>query len=294
MLMNILRELDKSINSIAPEILNKIIDPVLLEKIDKIKIPKNDPFGINKQTLKFASFFLNFFYKSWNRVEVFGIDNVPSTGAAILVPNHGGMLPIDAAHIATSLIVESKQPRLVRTLVERFLPTLPFVYTFMTRVGQTVGTYENAELILNEGELLQIFPEGATGATKPYYKYYELDDFNVGFMELAIRKKVPIIPIGVIGSHEQALILFDFKPLAKLLKMPNFPVTPFWPLFGPLGTLPLPSKYRIIFGRPMDFSQYDEETINDPEMLKQLVEKVKSEVKNLINIGLDMRPMPFL
>lgn len=294
MLMNILRELDKSINSIAPEILNKIIDPVLLEKIDKIKIPKNDPFGINKQTLKFASFFLNFFYKSWNRVEVFGIDNVPSTGAAILVPNHGGMLPVDAAHIATSLIVESKQPRLVRTLVERFLPTLPFVYTFMTRVGQTVGTYENAELILNEGELLQVFPEGATGATKPYYKYYELDDFNVGFMELAIRKKVPIIPIGVIGSHEQALILFDFKPLAKLLKMPNFPVTPFWPLFGPLGTLPLPSKYRIIFGRPMDFSQYDEETINDPEMLKQLVEKVKSEVKNLINIGLDMRPMPFL
>ncbi|MBC7474196.1 MAG: acyltransferase family protein [Candidatus Sericytochromatia bacterium] len=292
--MNILRELDKSINSIAPEILNKIIDPVLLEKIDKIKIPKNDPFGINKQTLKFASFFLNFFYKSWNRVEVFGIDNVPSTGAAILVPNHGGMLPVDAAHIATSLIVESKQPRLVRTLVERFLPTLPFVYTFMTRVGQTVGTYENAELILNEGELLQVFPEGAAGATKPYYKYYELDDFNVGFMELAIRKKVPIIPIGVIGSHEQALILFDFKPLAKLLKMPNFPVTPFWPLFGPLGTLPLPSKYRIIFGRPMDFSQYDEETINDPEMLKQLVEKVKSEVKNLINIGLDMRPMPFL
>lgn len=294
MFTELINQIDKAINRLSPQIINTIIRPEIAYKIDKIKIPPNDPFGIDKSTLKFASIFIDFFYKTWNRVEVFGIDNVPDIGPAILVPNHGGLLPLDAAHIATAMIVEHRQPRLVRTLVERFLPTLPFFYNFISRVGQTVGTYENAEIILDEGELLQIFPEGANGASKPYIKYYELDDFNVGFMELAIRKKVPIIPVGVTGSHEQALILFDLKPLAKLLHMPNLPIPLMTLLFGLPGALPLPSKYRIIFGKPMDFSEYDEEIINDTEKIKQLVEQVKSEVRSLINVGLDMRPIPFL
>jgi 1-acyl-sn-glycerol-3-phosphate acyltransferase len=294
MINKLLQNLEKVINTISIEVLNKLIDPEVSARIEKIKIPEGDPFGVKKDAIKAAGIFTNFMYKYWNRVEVFGVSNVPNKGSAILIGNHGGVLPIDAAHIASSLILEHEPPRLVRALVERFLPKLPHVYTFMTRVGQTVGTYENAELIIDEGELLLIFPEGAVGASKPYYKYYDLDDFNVGFMELALRKKVPVIPIGVTGSHEQALVLFDFKPLAKLLGMPTFPVSAFWPLFGPLGAIPLPSKYRIVFGKPMDFSHYPEETINDPEAVKELVEKVKNEVRNLINIGLDMRPFPGL
>ena len=294
MINNLLFELDKVLHNTGLEIVNQLLPPEVRENIDKIKIPEKDPFGIRKEHLKVGAIFLNFFYKYWNRVEIFGIENVPESGPAIIIPNHGGVLPLDATFIATSIMMEHNPPRLIRSLVERFLPNLPHVYKFMTRVGQVVGTYENAELILDSGELLQIFPEGAVGANKPYYKYYELDDFNVGFMELAIRKKVPVIPVGVTGSHEQALVMFDFKPLAKILNMPAFPVTAFWPLLGPVGAIPLPAKYRIIFGKPMDFSSYSEDVINSPDELKWLVEQVKNEVRKLITTGLDMRPLPFL
>lgn len=290
----ILSDIDKALQSIAPEIINRSLNSTVLDKIEKLKIPKDDPFGIDKDFIKLASIIVNFLYKYWNRVDVYGIDNIPDTGAAIIVPNHGGIIPLDAAYIASSIILEHDNPRLVRTLVERYLPTLPFFYTFISKVGQTVGTYENAEIILDQGELLQIFPEGATGATKPYIKYYELENFNVGFMELAIKKRVPIIPTGVTGSLEQAPVLFDFKGLGKMLKMPSFPVTPFWPLFGPIGIFPLPSKFRIIFGRPMYFDEYTEEDLEDPELVKELVQKVKSEVEKMISIGLEMRPAPFL
>lgn len=289
-----LHDADLFVQNLADEYLESIIPKELSEKIDKIEIPANDPFGIRKKYVKVLSFVSLFFYYLWNRVDVYGIENVPNKGSALLISNHGGVVPLDAAHIVTSLIMKKEKPRLVRTLVERFLPTLPFVYTFMSRVGQVVGTYENAEIIVDSGELLQIFPEGAKGATKPYYKYYELEEFNVGFMEIALKKKIPIIPIGVVGSNEQALILFDFKSLAKLLRLPNFPVTPFWPLMGPLGLMPLPSKYRIIFGAPMDFTDHSEDILEDPEKVKVLVEEVRSEVKRLIDIGLDMRPAPFL
>lgn len=289
-----LHEADIFIQKLTDEYLNTIMPTEISEKIDKIEIPANDPFGIRKKYLKILSLCSMFFYYWWNRVDVYGVENVPNKGSALLIANHGGVVPLDAAHIVTSLIMKKEKPRLVRTLVERFLPTLPFIYTFMSRVGQVVGTYENAEIIVDSGELLQIFPEGSKGATKPYYKYYQLEEFNVGFMEIALKKKIPIIPIGVVGSNEQALILFDLKPLAKLLKIPNFPITPFWPLLGPLGLIPLPSKYRIIFGHQMDFSEYSEEVLEDPEKVKLLVEEVRSEVKRLIDIGLDMRPIPFL
>lgn len=285
--------IDTELDCLGEEVINKVISKDLSEKINRVYLPENDPFGIRKPYLKFASLMFNTLYKYWNRVEVFGIDNVPDKGAGIIIANHGGIIPLDAAYIASAMIIEREPPRLVRTLVERFLPRIPYFYTFISRSGQTVGTYENAEIILDQGELLQIFPEGAKGATKPYYKYYNLEEFNVGFMELAIRKKVPIIPVGVTGSHEQAPVLFNSKIMAKLLNMPAFPITPFWPLFGPIGGFPLPSKYRIVFGRPMSFSEYDEETINDPEKIQELVNKVRSEVKHLVDIGLDMRKVPF-
>jgi 1-acyl-sn-glycerol-3-phosphate acyltransferase len=286
--------LEKDLEKIEIKIIDSILDSKVKEKIDKLIIPENDPFGIKKDTLKFTAIVINFMYRYWNRVEVFNKENIPKTGPALIIANHGGVFPIDAAHIGTSILMETDPPRLVRTLVERFLPRLPFIYTFMTKVGQVVGTYENAEIILDLGELLQIFPEGSKGASKPYYKYYDLEEFNVGFMELAIRKKVPIIPVGVVGSMEQALVLFDFKELAKKLNMPSFPVTPFFPLCGLLGMIPLPSKYRIVFGKPMYFDKYSEEVLEDLELTKNLVNQVKDEIKNLIDFGLKKRTFPFL
>jgi len=293
MIENIIN-LEKKINFLEDKIIDILLDPKVKEKIDKLQISENDPFGIDKETLKFTALIINFMYKYWNRVEVFNNENIPKNGSALVIANHGGVLPIDAAHIGTSILMETDPPRLVRTLVERFLPKLPYVYSFMTKVGQIVGTYENAEIILDSGELLQIFPEGSKGASKPYYKYYELEEFNVGFMELAIKKKVPIIPVGVVGSMEQTLVLFDFKTLAKKLNMPSFPITPFFPILGPLGMIPLPSKYRIVFGKPLYFDKYNEDILEDIEATKNLVNQVKDEIKSLIDFGLKKRTFPFL
>lgn len=148
MIDKILFEIDKAINSIAPEIINKIIDPEVSAKIDKIKIPENDPFGIDKNVIKFASLVTNFMYKYWHRVNIFGIDNIPNQGAAIIVPNHGGILPLDAAYIASSIIIEHEQPRLVRTLVERFLPTVPFFILLFPELVKLLALMKMLKLFL--------------------------------------------------------------------------------------------------------------------------------------------------
>src|SRR3954464_3679345 len=164
-------------------------------------------------------------YRNYFRVQTHGIGHVP-TGRAMLVSNHSGQLPLDAAMIALSLLVEAEPPRLARAMVEKWAPTLPFVAPFFARIGQVVGTPENCRRLLAAGETIMVFPEGVRGLNKTFDKKYQLQEFGTGFMRLALETGTPIVPVGVVGAEEQAPAFFDFRAGAQLLGLPRRPTPP--------------------------------------------------------------------
>jgi len=280
--------------------MEKIFGPLPEDVIKKIESlpnfaePGSDPdeFGFGTEGLKVYASLMLFFYKNWFRVEIDGIENVPDRGPAIIVPNHSGQLPMDGGMIATACMLEKEHPRVPRAMIEKWFPTLPIVSTLMARCGQVVGVTENAERLLERGELLMIFPEGMKGSGKLWKDRYRLQKFAMGFMELSIRYNAPIIPAAVIGGEEQAPSFYNVEPLAKKLGMPYFPLTPQFPWLGLLGFLPFPSKYRIYIGEPMDFSGHKSD-LDSPEAIRMHVDVVRDKVQQMVDEGLKKRPFPF-
>ena len=242
-----------------------------------------DPFGFNADFALAASAPLIWLYRNYFRVETFGIEKVPE-GRVLLVANHSGQLPFDGAMIGIALLTEASPPRAIRSMVEKWVPTLPWVSTFMARIGQIVGTPENCRRLLAANEAILVFPEGVHGLSKMWNKRYQLQEFGLGFMRLALETNTPIVPVAVVGAEEQAPAIFDIKPLARLLGTPALPVTP-------LGLpLPLPSKYRIYFGDPLFFTgRADDE---DSELEKK-VNGVKAAIQNMLDKGLRERKNVF-
>jgi 1-acyl-sn-glycerol-3-phosphate acyltransferase len=202
----------------------------------------------------------------------------------LLVANHSGQLPFDAAMIEVACLFDRDPPRAVRALMERWVPTLPFVSTFMARCGQVVGTPENCRRLLAADEALLVFPEGVRGLNKPFRERYQLKRFGLGFMRLALESGAPIVPIGVVGAEEQAPAIFDLKPLARLLDFPAFPITP------TLIPIPLPSRYHIHFGEPMVFQGSPDEEDHE---LERKVSAVEEAVRALLARGLAERKHVF-
>jgi 1-acyl-sn-glycerol-3-phosphate acyltransferase len=223
-------------------------------------------------------------YRRWFRVETHGIENVPAEGRVLLVANHSGQLPFDAAMIEMALLVDRDPPRAVRALMDTWVPTLPFVSTFMSRCGQIVGTPENCRRLLAAGECLLVFPEGTRGLNKPWKQRYRLQDFGLGFLRLALENDAPVVPIGVVGAEEQAPALFDLKPLARLLKFPAFPITP------TVLPFPLPTRYHLHFGEPMRFAGSPDD---EDAALEEKVAKVKASVAALLARGIEERQHVF-
>jgi 1-acyl-sn-glycerol-3-phosphate acyltransferase len=164
--------------------------------------------------------------------------------------------------------------------VEKWVPTLPFVSTFMARCGQIVGTPENCRRLLAADEAILVFPEGVRGLNKPYRERYQLKQFGVGFLRLALESNAPVVPVGVVGAEEQAPQLFDLKPLARLLDFPAFPITP------TLLPFPLPSRYHIHFGEPMRLAGTPDD--EDAE-LEERVAEVQRAVQGLLERGVAER-----
>ncbi|XXF79815.1 lysophospholipid acyltransferase family protein [Myxococcaceae bacterium GXIMD 01537] len=242
-----------------------------------------DPFGFNLDYSLAAIAPLLWLYRHYHRVETHGIDRVPA-GRVLLVSNHSGQLPMDGAMIGVAMMMEASPPRAIRSMVEKWVPSLPYVSTFMARVGQIVGTPENCRRLLNAGEAILVFPEGARGINKLWPQRYQLQEFGLGFMRLALETDTPIVPVAVIGAEEQAPALMDVKPLAKLLGFPSFPVTP-------TGLpLPLPTKYRLYFGDPMHFTGRPDD--EDSELDKK-VRSVKTAIQAMIHQGLKERRSVF-
>jgi 1-acyl-sn-glycerol-3-phosphate acyltransferase len=270
----------------------------LESKIDRIEIRAvneagYDEFGFNRESLKSMVPLGLFFYEKWFRVEIDGIDNIPKEGPAIIVPNHSGQLPFDGMMISVAAMKEMEPPRMPRSMIEKWFPTLPIFGRILTRGGQVVGITENAEKLLANGELVMIFPEGALGSGKIWSNRYQIQRFTHGFMELAIRYKAPIVPTAVIGGEEQAPAFVNVEWLAKKIGFPYFPLTPTFPWLGLLGFVPLPSKYRIYFGKPLEFAGFEAD-IDHPERIHEHVEIVRATVQEMVNEGLRKRPFPGL
>jgi 1-acyl-sn-glycerol-3-phosphate acyltransferase len=244
-----------------------------------------DPFGLSRDSVGSAIKVARFFYRHYFRAETFGIENLPSAGRVVIVANHSGQLPFDALVIASACFLEPAQPRLVRAMVEFFVPTVPFASYLFARWGQITGTPENCRRLLAAEEAVLVFPEGARGISKPFSKRYQLAEFGTGFMRLALETGAPILPVAVIGAEEQAPAI-NLKALAKLVGAPAFPVVPYPPF---IAAVPLPVKYRVHIGEPMQFQ-------GDPEDDDGLAEKVKTvrhRIQGMIHQGLRGRKHVF-
>lgn len=289
MTITLAKRLDSKLREITNEVLGFDID----EKIKKLPTPVNeygyDPFGFKPETLRYAALPAYIIYKYYFRVQVFGIENVPDRNV-MFIANHAGQLPFDGFLIAASLLLEKDPPRLVRSMVEKWAPTLPFVSTFFARTGQIVGTPENAIKLLNMKESLLVFPEGVKGINKTFDKRYQLQEFGTGFMKIAMATKTPIIPVAVIGSEEQQPSFANLKKIGKIFGMPAFPITPTFPWIFPFGILPYPVKYRIHFGKQMLFTDNSE---GDDDILLRNVSEVRTVLQSMIYSGLKQRKSIF-
>jgi 1-acyl-sn-glycerol-3-phosphate acyltransferase len=241
-----------------------------------------DEFGLSRDSVRTAAKIARWLYRNYFRASAFGIEHIPATGRVIFVSNHSGQLPFDGLVIGAATFLEPPQPRLVRSMVEYFVPSVPFASYLFARWGQITGTPENCRRLLSAEEAVLVFPEGARGISKPFSKRYQLAVFGKGFMRLALEMQAPVIPVAVIGAEEQAPAV-NVKPLARLLRTPSFPIVPY-PPFIPL--VPLPVKYRVYFGEPMTFTG---DADDDDEVLDEKVKVVKKRIQSMIHLGLRER-----
>jgi 1-acyl-sn-glycerol-3-phosphate acyltransferase len=224
-----------------------------------------------------------FFHRVYFRSSVHGVERIPH-GRVLLVANHSGQIPIDGMLIGCAMFFDADPPRFIRSMVEKWTQTLPFVGTFFQRVGQVVGVPENARRLLEQGEAVLVFPEGARGISKPIWQRYELTDFGLGFMRLALETHTPIVPVAVVGSEEQYINVGNSEKMARLLRMPVFPVVPQWLIPG--ATLPLPTKVRIYFGEPLYF---DGDADDEDAIIGEKVSVVRRTIQEMIARGLKER-----
>jgi 1-acyl-sn-glycerol-3-phosphate acyltransferase len=220
---------------------------------------------------------------------------VPSEGGALVVANHSGTLPLDAMMTAVGLHDQHPAERHLRMLGADLVFQTPLLGSLARKSGQTLACTPDAERLLNVGELVGVWPEGFKGIGKKFRDRYKLQRFGRGgFVSAALRSKVPIIPCSIVGAEEIFPMIADIKPLARLLGFPYFPVTPFFPLLGPLGAIPLPSKWYIEFGEPIYTDGYEPGAAEDPMLVFNLTDQVRETIQQTLYRLLTQRRNPFL
>src|SRR5918995_2188317 len=224
----------------------------------------------------------DFFYRYWFRAEVEGIANVPATGGALLVANHAGALPPDAAMIAKAIREEHPHPRPLNITVEHFFKGYPGFSMLIPKIGCVAAHPANVQrLLYDEGQLVLVFPEGRKGTEKLYKDRYRLRRFGRGgFVEAAMRARAPIVPIAVVGAEESAPVFAQIKPLQRLTGLLYFPITPTFPHFGLLGMLGyLPAKFTIRFLEPIPTDQWGEEPWADRGLVQTVADEIRSRIQ---------------
>jgi 1-acyl-sn-glycerol-3-phosphate acyltransferase len=250
-----------------------------------------DEFGRDPVYCEKTEPLLDFLYRSYFRIEVSGLENIPHTGRGVIVANHSGMLPYDGIMLMHALRTEHPSHREVRPLTEDFVFYLPYLGTVVNRLGAVRACPENAERLLAQDQLIAVFPEGLKGTGKLYRERYQLQRFGRGgFVKLALRCDSPIIPAAIVGAEEVHPVVARFTWLAKNLGLPHFPITPTFPLLGPLGLVPLPTKWFIRFGAPLYFnSEHGAKAADDRILVNRLSENVRSSIQELLDSLLERR-----
>ncbi len=243
-----------------------------------------DAFGFDAHAIKSVAPLMIWLYRHYFRVETFGAKNIPS-GPMMVIANHSGQLPFDGAMIVAAFLLEPKNPRFLRGMVERWSSELPFVSTLFSRLGQVVGTPSTCKALLKNGEGVIVFPEGVRGITKLFSERYQLKSFGSGFIRIALSAKVPIVPVALIGAEEQAPSIANFGPLSKQLGLPALPL-----IFPQILPIPLPVKYRIHIGKPI---YLEGDGTEDDDVIAEHVQKTKDCIQNMINNGLKLRKNVF-
>ncbi len=233
-----------------------------------------DMFGLHPPTLAAAVSAAAPLYDWYFRVDSQGIEHVPQTGAAMLVANHGGALPVDAAMMCLDVLRRTDPPRIPRAVADHFVPRLPFVSTLFARLGVVSGTRANARMLIEQGELLAVWPEGVTGPAKPFKDRYRIQDWRVGFAELAIRYHVPVVPVAIVGAEES-------WPLATKLRGLRMFGAPYLPV--PATPIPLPAHYHLRYGKPLHLDGGAHREVDDPDVIANAAARVQVALERLLD-----------
>jgi 1-acyl-sn-glycerol-3-phosphate acyltransferase len=240
-----------------------------------------DEFGFDPQITEVLTAAVEPLAEKWFRLEVRGVENIPAEGGALLVANHSGTVPIDG--LITGYAVKKYSGRNLRPLGADLVFSLPFMGQIARKVGATLACTEDAERLLTTGELAGVWPEGFKGIGKPFAERYKLQRFGRGgFVSSAMRAQVPIVPVSIVGAEEIYPLVGNVPSLARLLGLPYLPITPFFPLLGPLGMIPLPSKWIIEFGEPIRTDAYDPESADDPMLLFNVTDQVRETIQQTL------------
>lgn len=234
-------------------------------------------------------------YDRWFRVEIDGVEHIPDSGGALIVANHAGVVAWDALMMQVAVHDKHPRRRQVRPLAADLVFETPILSTAARKSGATMACRRNAEQLLRDGELPAVFPEGFKGCGKSFKDRYQLQRFGRGgFAAVAVRTGAPIIPCSVVGSEETYPMLADIAPVAKLFGLPYFPLTPLFPQFGALGMIPLPSKWHMTFGQPIETAGHDPETADDPLVKSEITQHVRRTIQQTLDTMLARRHSVFL
>ncbi len=241
-----------------------------------------DDYGFDAEvTERFLMTALRPIAEKWFRIEVAGLENIPTDGGALIVSNHSGTLPMDA--LMTLVTVHDRTGRHLRPLGADLVFRMPVVSSMARRSGATLACSEDAERMLAGGELVGVWPEGFKGIGKPYAERYKLQRFGRGgFVSAALRTGVPIVPLSVVGAEEIYPMVGNVPALARLLGVPYVPITPFFPWLGPLGLVPLPSKWLLSFGEPIRTDEFEPGAADDPMLVFNVTDQVRETIQQTL------------
>ncbi|MGB1274712.1 MAG: lysophospholipid acyltransferase family protein [Nannocystaceae bacterium] len=270
--------------SLISQLTARLRSPEVAELVRRIPKPVGsfgyDPWGYHAENLELAISVFKWLYDHYFRVRAVGLEHVPDHGRVLLVANHSGQLPLDGVLIGIALATNPSGPRAPRAMVERFLPTMPWVGNLLNSWGAVLGDPQNCIKMLEREEPVIVFPEGVRGSGKPFSERYRLKRFGNGFVHMAMKTGAPIVPVGVVGCEETLPSLGNLKPIARLFGLPYLPM---------MVPVPLPARVSLHFGEPLVFAD-DARSEAD---IEGRVDQVKTAIRDLVDQGLSERTSVF-